>query len=65
MNREDWRGFYRWLETASVEELREKLQKIEAILAVLKDRSVRADALKMRRMIEADILDRVRASGGN
>ena len=63
MNREDWRGFYRWLGTASLEELREKLQKIEALLAALKDRFVRADALKMRREIEAEILGRVRGSG--
>lgn len=63
MNREDWRGFYRWLDTASLEELREKLRKIEALLAALKDRFVRADALKMRREIEAEILGRVRGSG--
>lgn len=59
MNREDWRGFYRWLETASLEELREKLKKIEAILPLLKDRVVYADALKMRREIEAEILARI------
>ncbi len=56
MSREEWKGFQRWLETASRSELRVTLDNIEGVLAVLKDRSVRADALRMRRDIEAEIL---------
>ena len=58
MNRQDWRDFYRWLETASLPELRATLEKIEATLPFLKDREVRGEALRMRRAMEAEILER-------
>ncbi|MBK8183239.1 MAG: hypothetical protein IPK63_10250 [Candidatus Competibacteraceae bacterium] len=57
MNHSDWREFYRWLETASPEELREKDQRIEGVLKLLKDQDVRKDALRMRREIESTLLD--------
>ncbi|MFZ1830069.1 MAG: hypothetical protein WAW42_15190 [Candidatus Competibacteraceae bacterium] len=58
MTREEWKEFYRWLETASDSELRRTLDKIEGLLSMLKDRDVQADALRMRREIEGELLSR-------
>jgi len=59
MTREEWKVFYRWLETASDSDLRRILDKIEGVLSLLKDRDVRSDALRMQREIEAEILSRI------
>lgn len=59
MNRHDWRDLYQWLDTADLEEWREKLQKIEAVLPLLRDFEIRGEALKMRHEIEAELLDQL------
>jgi predicted transposase YbfD/YdcC len=59
MNREDWNDFYRWLDTANLEELRTKKSKIENLLEILKEPHVHGEARRMRRKIEEEILLRL------
>jgi hypothetical protein len=47
MNKDDWRAFLRWLETATDKELETKLLRIEAWSASFRDDGARADARKM------------------
>lgn len=59
MNREDWRAFDRWLDTASVEELHVRQGKLETLLEKLRDPDVRRDAYRMQREVEREILSRL------
>jgi hypothetical protein len=47
VNKEDWKAFLRWLETASDKELETKLLKIDAWSASFRDEGAKADARKM------------------
>jgi hypothetical protein len=55
MNKDDWRTFLRWLETATEKELETKLLRIEAWSASFRDDGARADA---RTMVAEILLER-------
>jgi len=59
MNREDWKGFYCWLDTASLAELNTRKGNIEDLLETLRDPDVRGEARRMCRKIEEEILLRL------
>jgi len=59
LNREDWKGFYGWLDTASLAELNIRKGNIEDLLETLRDPDVRGEARRMCRKIEEEILLRL------
>ena len=56
MNREDWSAFYGWLDTVDLPELRTRHEQLNELIPILRDREVRANALRMRKEIEGLIL---------
>lgn len=56
MDKDDWSGFLRWLDEASLQELRARKQRIVEVLEELRDRDVRSDARRMLRLLEAQTL---------
>lgn len=55
MNKDDWKAFLYWLETASDKELETKILKIEARLLSFSDEGVRGDAQRMIKAISNEI----------
>ena len=58
MDKEEWKSFFRWLDQASAEELSRRKASIIVLVRDLHDRDVKADARRMMRLIEADLLAR-------
>lgn len=58
MDKEEWRSFLRWLDQANVEELRQRKAKLAALRRDLDDRDIKADASRMIRLIDQDLLAR-------
>ena len=58
MDKQEWKPFFRWLDEAGVEELRHKKAKIAALCRDIDDRGVKADARRMIRLIDQDLLAR-------
>lgn len=56
MNREDWKAFYRWLDTASLAELQARHDTLNELIPKLRDQEVRTNAARMRKEIEGLIL---------
>jgi hypothetical protein len=68
MDKREWFEFFRWLEQAGPEELRQRKTRIAALVREIDDRDVRSDARRMMRLIDQDILARegiVRRSTGS
>jgi hypothetical protein len=63
MNKDDWKAFLRWLESADNGELERKLLAIETRLASFSDETVRADARRLLTWINVE-LDARRAIRG-
>jgi hypothetical protein len=62
MNKESFLEFLKWLDTASLDELRGKHREIDDILrTTLRHSDVRADAKRMLRLIEQEIMERLNA----
>ena len=55
MNKEDWKAFLGWLNTASNQELETKLLRIEATSALFGEDGPRADARAMIRAIQIEL----------
>ena len=55
MNKDDWKAFIGWLETASEEDLETKLLRIEATSASFREDGPRADARKMISAIRIEL----------
>ena len=58
MDKEEWKSFFRWLDQASAEELSRRKARIIVLLRDMNDRDVKADARRMMRLIESDLLAR-------
>lgn len=58
MDRQEWKSFFRWLDQADAEELRQKKARIAALCRHIDDRDVKADARRMIRLIDQDLLAR-------
>ena len=58
MDKAEWKSFLRWLDSASAEELRQKKVRIAALCRDIDDRDVKADARRMVRLIDQDLLAR-------
>lgn len=56
MNQQEWRDFQKWLDTASLEQLRSAQEKIEALLPQLRSIDVRREARQRLTYIEKEIL---------
>jgi hypothetical protein len=54
MDKEFWKGFLAWLELASEEELRVKIEKVNLLLEQTKNADVRSDARRMVRLMEQE-----------
>ncbi len=46
MNRENWKNFYRWLDTANRAELNARHEELSDLIRTLRDREVRANAVR-------------------
>ena len=57
MDRHEWKSFFSWLDTASVTELRARHTKLVALLDILRNPDVRADARRMQRLIEQRLVE--------
>jgi PAS domain-containing protein len=57
MDRHEWKSFFTWLETASVEELRERHARLETVLEQLRDADIRRDGKRMRRYLEQRLME--------
>ena len=55
MNKDDWKAFLRWLETADNGELERKLLAIETRLASFSEEAVRADARRLLTWINVEL----------
>jgi hypothetical protein len=58
MDRQEWQSFFRWLEQAGSEELRQKKDRITALCRDIDDRDVKSDARRMIRLIDQERLAR-------
>lgn len=58
MDKDEWKGFLRWLDEAGPQELHARRQRIVEVLKDIRDRDVRSDARRMARLIDAEILAR-------
>jgi hypothetical protein len=58
VDKEEWKSFLRWLDQASAEELRIRKSRLTALRRDLDDRDIRADANRMIRLIDQDLLAR-------
>jgi hypothetical protein len=58
MDKQEWKSFFRWLDEAGSEELRRKKARIAALCRDIDDRDVKADARRMIRLIDQDLLAR-------
>jgi len=58
MDKQEWKSFFRWLDQADAEELRQKKARIAALCRDIDDRDVKADARRMMRLIDQDLLVR-------
>jgi hypothetical protein len=58
MDKQEWKSFFRWLDEADSEELRRKKARITALCRDIDDRDVKADARRMIRLIDQDLLAR-------
>jgi hypothetical protein len=58
MDKQEWKSFFRWLDQAGAEELRHKKARIAALCRDIDDRGVKADARRMIRLIDQDLLAR-------
>ena len=58
MDKQEWKSFFRWLDQAGAEELRRRKAKIAALCRDIDDRGVKADARRMIRLIDQDLLAR-------
>ncbi|HID81753.1 MAG TPA: hypothetical protein EYP51_05190 [Thiotrichales bacterium] len=56
MERAEWKSFYQWLDTANIDELRSRHQKLVGLLEMLVDLGVRNDVKRMLRDIEGMLL---------
>ena len=59
MEKDAWKAFLQWLESASDEELVEKSKRIEALLDKLSDQDVIHHASRMIREIDRELLGRI------
>ena len=57
MEREEWKSFFCWLDTANCDELRARHKKLLDLLEILQDRGVRGDARRMLKFIEQSLVD--------
>ena len=58
MDKQEWQSFCRWLDQASAEELRHRKARIAALCRDIDDRDVKADARRLMRLIDQDLLAR-------
>jgi hypothetical protein len=61
MDKEFWKGFFRFLDRASVAELERKLKETREFSRKTSSRDVRADANRMIRFMEVELLARAGA----
>lgn len=62
MDKQSFLEFLKWLGTASLDELRDKHREINDVLQnTLRNADVRADAKRMMRLIEQEIIARLNA----
>jgi hypothetical protein len=62
MDKQEWKSFFAWLDSASLKELRERHQKLIELLKLLQDPAVRSDAKRMLRHIEQQWIDGLNGS---
>lgn len=55
MNQELWKSLFRWLETASLDEIALRQSRLREILARISDRGLRSDIRRMRRLLEQEV----------
>jgi hypothetical protein len=55
MNKDDWKAFLCWLETASDEELERRLLAVANLAETFREEGARADARKMQRRISLEL----------
>jgi hypothetical protein len=58
MDKEDWKAFFRWLDQAMSEEMRQKKDKIVALCGEIRSADVKSDARRMIRLIDQELLAR-------
>lgn len=58
MDKDEWRGFVRFLDEANEEELRRRKAAIVEVLTKVTDPDVRSDARRMMRLIDQETLAR-------
>lgn len=58
MDKDDWKGFLRFLDEAKEEELHVRLEKARGVLRLLKTPEVRSDARRVIRLLELELLSR-------
>jgi hypothetical protein len=58
MNKDFWKTLYAWLETASLEEIRLKRQRVRQLLGESSDRDLKADIRRILRFMDAEMVAR-------
>lgn len=58
MDKDDWKGFLRFLDEAREDELQARLEKARGILSLLKTPEVKSDARRLIRLLEQELLSR-------
>ena len=55
MNKELWKSLFRWLESASLEEIASKQTVVRETLAQISDRGLRSDIRRIRRLTDEEV----------
>ena len=55
MNKELWKSLFRWLESASLEEISDRQSRIRETLAQISDRGLRSDIRRIRRLMDEEV----------